>query len=73
MLKALDTVIVVLCVRLETVLLKRASLPLETAKYRIIKKTAKLESLRGKQNVLYLSPLDKRRVDGPLKIRGWVD
>lgn len=50
--KALDTVIMVHCVRLEAALLERVNLPLEKAKYRIITRTANLESLRGKQNVI---------------------
>ena len=49
--KALNTVNVVLCVKVEAALLKRANLPLEQAKYRMIKRTAKQQSLRGKQNV----------------------
>lgn len=49
--KALDTVSVVLCVKLEAELLKRVNLPLEQAKYIMIERTAKQQSLRGKQNV----------------------
>lgn len=49
--KALDTVSAVLCVKLEAELLKRVNLPLEQAKYRMIERTAKQQSLRGKQNV----------------------
>lgn len=51
----MDTVNAVLCAKVEAALLKRANLPLEQAKYRIIKRTAKQQNLRGKQNVfIYL-------------------
>ena len=53
--KALDTISVVLHVKLEAAPLKRASLPLEKAKYRI-RRTAQLASLRGEQNMFHLSP-----------------
>lgn len=49
--KALDTVSAVLCVKVEAELLKRVNLPLEQAKYRMIERTTKQQSLRGKQNL----------------------
>lgn len=46
---------------------------MKKTKYRTVKRSAKLESLRGKQSVFLLFPLDKREVDEALKIKGQID